>query len=307
MRTLGLVIAATGCSQVFGLDSPLHRDAAGDGVADIAVDQYSPNTTCFAKWQLGPMFAAPTLVSGVSTSSNESDPFLTPDGLQLYFQRSGDFYLATRPSTLSSFDAGAQVTSLSSGVAETKLFVDASGTRAWFASQRAGGAGGFDLWRGTRSVQSQMWSVDQMYLGIVNTPEEQHDPYLSPDLLHLYYAPLQVAGQTIVLSTRGSIGDAFGAPTAIAALDGAGYEADPAVSDDEHLIVFTSTRTGRRRLVYATRPTANAPFSTPAELTVLNADIAEGDGDPHLTADGCTLYWSSARSGAGDIYTSTML
>jgi hypothetical protein len=66
--------------------------------------------------------------------------------------------------------------------------------------------------------------------------------------------------------------------------------------------VFASTESGTRRLVYSTRASITDTFATPQELTSLNAGVGLGDSDPMITGDGCALYFSSTRTGSGDIY-----
>ena len=61
-------------------------------------------------------------------------------------------------------------------------------------------------------------------------------------------------------------------------------------------MVFSTTRTGNGELWYATRPARDVPFSAPQPVPGVN-DPAAYQGDPYLTPDGCTLYFSSDRAG----------
>jgi hypothetical protein len=53
-------------------------------------------------------------------------------------------------------------------------------------------------------------------------------------------------------------------------------------------------------LWYATRLTTNADFVIRGRIPMLNGTA--DDGDPVLSADGCELYFASARGGARHIW-----
>jgi hypothetical protein len=81
--------------------------------------------------------------------------------------------------------------------------------------------------------------------------------------------------------------------------DATASDADPAVSRDERVLVFSSGRltgllaTGRTNLWYATRGDPGADFGAPRPIPGVNGN--EEDGDPRLSDDGCTLYFSTTR------------
>ena len=57
-------------------------------------------------------------------------------------------------------------------------------------------------------------------------------------------------------------------------------------------------------LWYAVRAQPDAAFGAPALVPGVNSDC--NDGDPHLSADGCRLYFSSDRAGTYDLYVATV-
>jgi len=311
MRALWVTV--TGCAQTFGPDDPAHRgldDAAPmdvtDAPADMMIDVTPPGTTCLQKWALGPTFPPPTPITEVNTTASEGDPFLTNDGLRLYFQRTGDIHFVQRSSTSGAFGTAQFVDDLSSANYEGKVYISDDQTRAFFASQQPSGSGGMDLWRGVDGP-GENWSVDQSYVSSVNSSADDHDPHLSPDLLHLYWAPAVASVQTIHYATRSNVSNNFTSMGAITELEGTGAEADPTLTANERVIVYTSTASGKRRMMFATRNGMNDSFTVRGEVNGLNANQGNGDSDAHITADGCTIYFASDRSGAGDIYVSTML
>src|SRR5438309_528254 len=87
-----------------------------------------------------------------------------------------------------------------------------------------------------------------------------------------------------------------------------GNEADPSLSSDQLLIVFTSSRpggTGLTDLYYATRGTSQASWSVPALVPGVNSTL--DDGDAALSKNACRLYLSSKRTGDFDLYVADVL
>lgn len=129
----------------------------------------------------------------------------------------------------------------------------------------------------------------------VNDATPQYDPELSRDGLRLYWS--QGSPQKIMMVSRASTGAAFGNPVDIVATNT--NNADPAVSYDERILVFASSRTGNGDIYYATRASVSDPFGPPVQVPTVNTG-GSGDGDPALSADGCTLYFASNRGSGSD-------
>ena len=307
MRWAVLLVTATGCQQLFGLDEPRVTDAGGDSAIDGTGDT---QLTCIERWKGGKaLFDPPVAVAGVNgAATSERYPYVVelPGLDEIYFSRDSDFHSATGEND--TFMMVQAETALSSNMNDTKIAVNENLTRAWFASNRSGGAGAFDLYRGHRADPQDTWQVDQMYLGTLNDATSQADPHMSNDTLRLYYAPGDTAmGQRIGGAYRASINQAFGNPIISMALDSgaAGEEMDPTLTDDELVIVFTSTRTGNKELYFATRNTMLADFSPPQPIDDLN-DSATDEQHPHISKDGCRLYFVSNRNGSDDILMARM-
>jgi hypothetical protein len=106
-------------------------------------------------------FAAPHLLTEVSSTSNDEGPTLSRDGLELFFvsSRPGgpgltDVYRATRTSIDQPFDAPQLVPELSSAMGEYYVRLTPDGTTMYFNydTLAAGGANA-DLWIATRTCQ----------------------------------------------------------------------------------------------------------------------------------------------------------
>lgn len=80
-----------------------------------------------------------------------------------------------------------------------------------------------------------------------------------------------------------------------------GAEWDPSLSEDGRVIVFTSNRLSPLRDIFvATRPSTTVAFGGPEAVTILNSP--DSDFDPHVTTDGCAIYFASDRGrSAGDL------
>ena len=67
--------------------------------------------------------------------------------------------------------------------------------------------------------------------------------------------------------------------------------ADPTLSPDELVILFSSNRSGGGDIYYATRAAPTDAFGTVDKVPTINTP--DQDGDPHLSADGCHIYFAS--------------
>jgi hypothetical protein len=305
MRAAPLLVLVAGCRQLFDLEPPqLSRDATAVVDAGDQEDAHA-SRSCSAQWIVGPQLGPIAALTGVNTSGAERNPFVTADGTTLYFVRDADVYVAQRSYT--GFMTPVIDPALSSASNDGKVSVSPDRLHAFFSSNRFGGRGGRDIWRGYRASTEDDWAVDQMYLDEINDASQQYDPHVSTDLLRLYYAP-KLSGQRIVVASRASETTPFDSATPVdnlAASFGSSDDYDPTLSGDELVIVFGSTRSGSKDLWYATRTSASAQFGPPIALGALDTGGAEEN--PHLSSDGCTLYFSSDRGASADLYATSVI
>ena len=282
-------------------DAPAIGDAALDAPAA---------TGCWGRWLDHTVrFAAPQSLATINSTAFDRDPFLAPDELSVFVSSirtmalgSSDIWVATRASTAVAFDAPTLLLTVSSTGGESKFSFTANGLYGVVGSDRTGGKGAIDVWETSRASAGDPWGVPvQTHLGQVNTADADHDPTISADGLHVYLAPA-TGTQHLAVASRSSLTKNFSAPAAITELDSGTGDADPTVSADERVIVFSSNRTGAGvssgNMWYAVRAVATDPFGTPMPVPDVNSDSA--NGDPHLSADGCRLYFSSDRTAGQD-------
>ena len=81
--------------------------------------------------------------------------------------------------------------------------------------------------------------------------------------------------------------------------------ADPMVSPDELVIVYLGAPDPMTEgdLFYATRASTSEPFGSAQVIPDVNSTALEGD--PHVSDDGCELFFGSDRSGNRDLYLAT--
>ena len=299
MRWLA-VLALGGCGFSHGL---LVADARGDDTDAPARDAPADApSTCYEQWLSGTIaFEAAVALTSVNSTGYDRDPFLTDNELTLYLSspRTGtsgqtDVWVATRTTIADPFSTPIEASAFNSTAVESKLSISASGTIAVVGSNRPGSAN-IDVWESIRATTADPWpAMNRTNVAMVDTGGNEHDPTLSADGQHLYLAPDDPSPQHLVVATRGTDGR-FGTPVPLLELSGGG-DADPSPTPDERILVFASSRSGAGDLWYATRVSAAAELGAP--LAVPGVNTAAPEGDPHLSSDGCRLYF--ARNLGGD-------
>jgi hypothetical protein len=264
-----------------------------------------PPTACVEKWLSGtpPTFSTPGFIpqSGnqpITSTIDERDPFVSSDKLLIYFSRVDgsnlDILNAIRADAAGTFGGAVVKSSLTDESQEdSKVTMTGDDLIAFIASRRATGEGESDLWEARRDTAgtTAFGAMTQEHLAEVNDSTSQLDPHISPDGLRLYFA----AGdpQKIMLSSRTSLDANFGAPAVVGQINGTTGDADPSMTADERVILFTRRdANGDTDLFFATRAERDQPFGTPQAVTFNSVDQ---DADPMITGDGCTVFFASTR------------
>jgi hypothetical protein len=297
-----------GCGRI-GFDE-VPADAAADTAG--AGDGSSATTVCLAHWMDGSVsFSAPQELTALAGTADDRDPWISTDGLRLYFDRNpgphggSDIFLANRASLAVDFTTAIALDNLDTSSDEAHAALNGDETLLVF-SRDNNMVAKFQIFVSTRSDVAVPFpapgTADQALVATVNTAPaaDYFDPFLSADGFRLYLAPMVTgSAQEIRLATR-TAGQDFGAAAVIPMINSGSGDAKPALSLDERIIVFSSQRPaasglGGANLWYATRQNATDSFSTPKLIPGLNTDAE--DGDPMLSSDGCTLYFASTRNG----------
>ena len=212
----------------------------------------------------------------VNSSSYDECPFISPDGLTLYFNsyRPGgygnfDLWVTTRPTKEDPWGPPENLGPIiNTSGGEAHPYISADGLSLYFAgaagpmdTPRNGGYGGGDIWLTTRITKTDEWS------------------------------PPQNLGATINSSV---------------------YDAAPCISADGLMLFFHSERPGgygTHDIWVARRKTPDDTWEEPFNLGP-PVNSSYGAGGPALSGDGKTLYFISGRpggSGAWDLWQSSII
>lgn len=179
-------------------------------------------------------------------------------------------------------------------------WVSSDGLELYFASYRAGGSGGSDLWVATRSDPMAAFGPPAVVAGVSSTSNERA-PSLVADGTSLYFTaenrPGGVGSVDIWSATRPPSGT-FGAPSPVPGVNTTAADRSPAISADGLVLCFGSDRAGGvggYDLWCTSRAATTAMFDPPELL----AELASPGSDwtPWLSPDLRTLMFSSNRPG----------
>jgi hypothetical protein len=142
---------------------------------------------------VGSAFAAPTLLAGVNSGALDHLPWVSADELTMLLvtNRGGgvgllDIWIARRNSKGAGFSNIAPLNGVNSTAIEGRAVLSNDALTTYFASERPGGFGAFDLWVATRGDASGSFS-QAMNLGALNSASFDQDPFLSADERELLF------------------------------------------------------------------------------------------------------------------------
>jgi len=255
---------------------------------------------------------ATNMGSPVNSAAGEGEPYITIDGLELYFVslRSGgygeaDIWVATR--TTKDDDWGIPV-NLGSGVNgsawDSGPAISADGLSLFFTSMRPGGHGDQDIYMTTRPTKDDPWGTSVNLGAPVNTSSQDGEPYISADGLELYFVSARPGGYgngDMYVTTRSAKDDPWGTPVNLGPIvNTLGWEGSPHLSSDGRTIFhYGFNRPGHpdnTDIWMTTRSTENDDWANSVKLgSEVNGSAA--DTSPCISHDGSVLYFQSWRSG----------
>jgi hypothetical protein len=259
----------------------------------------------------------------VNSSFTDSDPSISKDGLSLYFgagaQRSGgstgrDIWVSRRASVDVPWEPPQNIGAvINTASHEDRPTLSRDGHRLYFASNRPGGYGDFDLYVSRRRDKRDDfgWEPPVNLGSVINsTGSEQTSVTFFEDeetgVITVYFAsnrPGGVQNWDIYSSIQLPDG-AFGPPARVEELSGSFRDRDPEIRRDGLEMFLASDRPGtygNLDLWVATRASTTDPWSTPVNLgPSINSPPRDpaveqaNDWRPALSFDGTSLYFASA-------------
>jgi len=194
-----------------------------------------------------------------------------------------------------SFGTPVAITELNSVSDDHVATLTADELTVLFASNRAGGPGGYDLYIATRPTRSAAWGAPSLLNG-VNTAGHESRPMITADGLLLYAETntLNPNDWDVSVATRANTQSSFSAFQREPVLNSADGDAAPTVLPDGSGIYFASTRVGARGFYRASR--SGATWTAPTLVSGINLNTSSEDY-PLISADDLTLYFASSRAG----------
>jgi Tol biopolymer transport system component len=276
---------------------------AGTGGASSGTDSgATPGCSAYGE------FTTPERLTGLARSGALWGPSLSRDGVTLAFAEEvgglEDIYFANRAQG-SVFGAAATAQTINTSANEGTPFLGLDGSSLYFYSNRAGGAGGRDLYVATRTSASDSFGNAALVPG-VNSANSEHLPWVSSDALEILFSSTRAGGSgsyDIYRATRANRAAPFTGVTNLGALNSPSPDESPSVSGDQLSLVFTSSRSGNYDIWLATRPSPTSAFGAPSPVDALNG--TSDDMNITLSSDGLEVIFSSDRQGTVFLYRAT--
>ena len=256
------------------------------------------------------IFGTPVnLGPSVNTTGSDGSPSVSADGMTLYFDslRPGgvgdwDIWVSKAQTPHSDWASPELLPApVNSPYADAGPCISADGLALYFASDRPGGYGNFDIWVTTRKTTQDPWE-EPVNLGMpVNGPAYDNHPAISPDGLTLYLDSAREFWPGIYdlyAAERASTTNAWSAPVNLgSAVNTTYYELSPSVSGDGLILCFDYRGVfGDRDILMITRASAHDTWT---ELFYYGSPLNTWyhDTDPSISLDGSMLYFGSTRPG----------
>ncbi len=256
----------------------------------------------------------PVPVTEVNTELADWTPFLSFDGLSLYFARvrtdtfcCAQIFEATRQEPYGPFTSVNEVLS-SSGQRVLGPWVSPDNLRMYYFEQTQIPT----LWElkvSERASVNDPWpqGSDISELNVLGKP---HIPKLTADELTIFFGSNDIpggqGGYDMWMATRPDRYSQFGPVTNLAEINTAANEVCPSVSPDGLTLIFQSDRNGKYQLFKATRGSLIQAFGNVEHLSVVDMP-GYTNHHPCMSSDGRALYFlrqfGDDRS-TGDIYVS---
>jgi hypothetical protein len=155
---------------------------------------------------LNAAFSAQMVVPVIDTTAAEFNPWISEDGLTLYFtsNRDGynDIFISTRPSTTADFTKPVAVAELNSSGGDYMGALSSDGLEIFFGSSRDTNLGNDDIFHATRSTPSGAFGAPTKIMELSDASTDEYPTWLSADRCHLMFTSNRGGGYDVWLATR---------------------------------------------------------------------------------------------------------
>jgi len=287
-------------------------------LAVVLASLVGADTPKFSDWS-----TPANLGSTVNSSSPDQGPFISKDGLSLYFASTrpggggdNDFWVSQRASVDAPWEPPQNLGAIINTTArESTPTLSLDGHFLYFASARPGGFGGLDLYVSRRHDKQDDfgWQAPVNLGSGVNSVASDLGPALFMDseteTLTLYFystrprpgCPGGPGIRDIYSSTLDENGE-FSPAVLVSELSTCFEDEQPAIRRDGLELFFVSNRPGgfgAGDIWVSTRPSTSDPWSPPVNVGPL-INTARIEGRPALSFDGLSLYFFSDGHGCSD-------
>ncbi len=198
------------------------------------------------------------------------------------------------------FGAPVPLDALNTDSSEQEARLGADELSIYFASNRPGGFGGYDIYVATRTAPDAPFGEPALVPG-VNTDAGERAPSISGDGLTLYAMTLEAGVWHLARATRSSSDASFSALVPVSSLNGDSSNPAPYVLPDHHAIYFESDRGGTGYDIYRA-PYHESEFGLPALVGGANLATPDWEDSPAVTPDELVMVFGSNRAGGqGDL------
>jgi len=254
----------------------------------------------------------PVPVTEINSNYHEKSPFLSFDGLTLYFSRIETYgfygsrmFQATRTTPVGPFTEVKEISALSyPGGGVEYPWVSPDNLRMYYRYKQPTTR--------YRMAVTQRESVNDPWqtgtdIAELNTLGDVYNPSLSADELTIVFVGDLTGGQgglDIWVATRPNVNASFSNVTNQAGINSSAADVHPSISPDGITLYFASNRNGTYQLFRATRQSLDAPFGNLEQLSFFDCPDCSLYY-PFLSSDGKAFYFVKSTSEQTlDIYVS---
>jgi len=248
-------------------------------------------------------WSVPVPIEEINTEYQEKAPFLSYDGLTLYFDRANTntfsgtrIYQATRAHPFGVFTEVQEISSLNGSERHVSYaWVSPDNLRMYYYTNT-----GIDRLKFTeRASVFNPWAIGTN-ISELNALGDVANPSLTPDELTIVFVGYNLPGGKgdfdIWMATRLDRSLPFGNITNIDLVNSNSSDAHPCISADGLRLFFTSNRNDNYQLYEAKRESVDEPFNPPVHLSFF--DTPGGDSTyPCLSGDGTAFYFTRNAPG----------